>query len=454
MKLSNYSFLFEHEGECFIFSSLSKSFLQIDKESFDILVNKQKGKRNLLENDIDKELYNELKKRFMICESHKDEFLIFKSVLMNVRNSNSSLSFTIAPTMDCCFSCFYCFEKGNHSKKYITEKVMDSIIKNIQSRKELEHVHISWFGGEPLMAIDKMQEFYHKLMKVWKGEFSSHIITTAHHITRETIDILKEIKVTSMQITLDGTEKTHNNIKQTKGCDNAFRKVISNIDMLVEQYPELSINIRVNTTKNNINEYIELHSFFTNKYQGKKLELYPGIVKDRSKKVKKDEGSIFFDNNDCAMFALDLWNKNKIYTNWLSYEYNFAYECGIRNKHMMIVDPEGYLYKCWELIGNKRHAVGKLDEDGNMIVTNHIELNRSLYGADPLYNKECVECSYLPMCAGGCPMLRIENEFEGLKNELCTSHKDHIKEWLTTYLEIKKMGYFGRPKEEASNSES
>lgn len=159
---------------------------------------------------------------------------------------------------------------------------------------------------------------------------------------------------------------------------------------------------------------------------------------------------MFFDNNDCAMFALDLWNKNKIYTDWLSYDHSFSYECGMRNKNMMVIDPEGYVYKCWELIGNKDHAVGKLDKYGNILDINPIEFNRSLYGADPLYNKECVECSYLPMCAGGCPVQRVENEFEGFNNELCTSHKDHIKEWLTTYLELKKLGYFGKPKEEGS----
>ena len=250
MKISNYTFLFENKGEFFIFNSLSKAFLQIDKESFDILLEKQKEKSEVSEQDIDKELFDELKKRLMICENHKDEFLIFKSVLMNIRNSDSHIHFTIAPTMDCCFSCFYCFEKGNHRKKYITEEVMDSIIKNIENRKELQGINITWFGGEPLMAIDKMQQFYNKFRKVWKGKFSSNIITTAHHITPEVIDILKEIEVTDMQITIDGAEKTHNAIKFTKGCDNAFQKLISNIDLLTDKYPELGITCSVcgNTT--------------------------------------------------------------------------------------------------------------------------------------------------------------------------------------------------------------
>jgi len=451
MKVSNYTFLFENNNEYFIFNSLSKSFLQIDKEDFDILSVKQKRKAEISEQDIDKELFDELKKRLMLCENHKDEFLLFKSILMDIRNSDKNIHFTIAPTMDCCFSCFYCFEKGNHKKTYMTEEVMDSIAKNIENRKELQSIHITWFGGEPLMAIDKMQEFYKKFRKVWKGEFSSKIITTAHHITPEVIEVLKEIEVKSMQITLDGAEKTHNSIKVTKGCDNAFQKVISNIDLLVEKYPELAINIRINTTKKNAAEYIDLHKLIYQRYNGRNVNMYPGIVNDRSENRNTDKENDFFSNNDCALFSIDLWNEHKIATYWLKYQDTMFYECAIRNKNVFGIDPEGYLYQCWENIGNKKYAIGKLDKEGNITEINQKVLNRNLYGADPLANQECIECSYLPMCAGGCPINRIENEFEGRCNELCTTHKNYIKEWLSIYLELKKLGYFSKPQEEVSN---
>jgi hypothetical protein len=38
MKISNYTFLFEKSKKYFVFNSLSKTFLLIDKESFCILV--------------------------------------------------------------------------------------------------------------------------------------------------------------------------------------------------------------------------------------------------------------------------------------------------------------------------------------------------------------------------------------------------------------------------------
>jgi uncharacterized protein len=412
------------------------------------LQKKQKNKSEISEKNIDKELFAELKKWLMLCDNYKDEFLIIKSQLISIRNSDKNIHFTIAPTMDCCFSCFYCFEKGNHRKKYITEEVMDSIIKNIENRKELQSINITWFGGEPLMAIDKMREFHKKFRDVWKGAFTSRIITTAHHITTEVIDILKEIEVTSMQITLDGAEETHNSIKFTKNCNNAFQKVISNIDLLTEKYPELIIDIRVNTTPKNAAEYVDLHNFIQKRYSGKPISMYPGFVKDRNKNKNIYIDSNFLNNNDFALFCTDLWKNHKISTHWLKYETAITYECAIRNKNTFAVDPEGYVYQCWEVIGNKKYAIGKLDKDGNVIITNQTELHRNLYGSDPLANQECIECSYLPMCAGGCPIQRIENEFEGRCNEICTIHKDHIKEWLSIYLELKRLGYFSKKEEQ------
>ena len=115
-------------------------------------------------------------------------------------------------------------------------------------------------------------------------------------------------------------------------------------------------------------------------------------------------------------------------------------ECAIRNRNALSVDPEGNVYQCWENIGNKKRTIGRLDSEGNLTDINQTELNRNLYGADPIATPKCIKCSYLPLCGGGCPIQRLQNEFEGTKNDICSSYKNHIKDWLLTYLELKKIG--------------
>lgn len=257
MKISNYSFLFEHESECFIYNSLSKSFLQIDKDSFDILISKKDTGDEVNKEDIDKELYDELKKRLMICQNHKDEFLVFKSILMDVRNSDKRISFTIAPTMDCCFNCFYCFEKGNHKKTYITDEVIDSLIKNIQNCKELEEVHITWFGGEPLLNFRRIESLTGKILGLGIN-YSANIVTNGYLLDENKISKFEDLHINSIQLTIDGLKKEHDRRRPHISGKSSFDRIMKNLDIFFSKNRNIRMNIRVNIDKNNEEQYYPL----------------------------------------------------------------------------------------------------------------------------------------------------------------------------------------------------
>ncbi|MDR0866260.1 MAG: SPASM domain-containing protein [Candidatus Symbiothrix sp.] len=437
MKISKYTFLFSSEGEYYIYNTLSNALIGIDKDSYNVLGQIQSSKSEIKEDDIDKELYDVLEEKRFIAENDTDEFLVYKSIIDAQRNGSNHMHLTIAPTMDCNFSCHYCFEKKE--KTYITSEVIDSLLKYIEQQKDLSSIYLTWFGGEPLMAINQIKEFYDKFQKVWNKEFNSNIITTAYYITPAVIETLKAVKISSMQITLDGNKETHNKVKQTEGCPDAFSKVIRNIDLLTETAPEIHITIRVNLTKENANEYIGLYQFLAKRYKGKNMGIVPAFVNDKGCNTDKNS-SIFFKRKECSEFILNLFNNQRIHSPVIRYPARFFEECAIRNVTSMGVDPDGYIYKCWEIIGNKKQAIGKLD-DGKITDINSTMLNRQRYGADTLDNKTCSQCSYLPICNGGCPIHRVENEFEGGKNDVCTLYKGYLPEFLKAHLKLKKAGF-------------
>lgn len=148
----------------------------------------------------------------------------------------------------------------------------------------------------------------------------------------------------------------------------------------------------------------------------------------------------FFTGTERTQFILDLHNKYKIHSPFIRYPARLFNECAIRNSQAMSFDPEGYAYKCWEVIGNKEYAVGKLNSDGELQIINDIMLNRQMYGADPLEDKICSNCKYLPICHGGCPVQRIENTFDNKQNHCCTHYKGHIEDFLKIHLALKKRG--------------
>ena len=423
MFISPYTILFNRNGKYYAFSTLTKTFLEMDKKTYDALSSDLESikETGAIENSDIRFLYDS----HILCDNPKDEYLICKSMILDRRNDETDMHLTIAPTMDCCFSCYYCFER-NKKPTYMSYKTVDAIIKLICHFKAIKHLHVTWFGGEPLMAVDVIDYFSTKIISTFKGHYSADIITTAFHINEKVIDVLKRSHITEMQISIDGKENSHNAIKFTSSGENSFRKIMDNILLLSNKYPSLNIGVRVNLTKQNYEEYTDLYYDFSKRFTGRKISIFPGFVVSRNNGI---ESKCLFSRNEVSLFSLNLWNMHKIPTPWIIYQKEQS-ECAIRKKNSLVVDASGNVYKCWEKLGDEKHKIGKLSQDG--------QLTRYLYGADILDDEKCRECSMLPICFGGCPILRLENVYEKKRNILCSSYKGKIEQWLSAYIELKE----------------
>ncbi|MBP1631464.1 MAG: arylsulfatase regulator [Bacteroidetes bacterium] len=435
MKISRYTFLFSNnDNELYLYNTLSNALIEIDisqKSLFESLI--KKGQNIDKETINDDEFYDLLLDKRFIVANNSDEFLLYKSIISNYRNINN-LNITIAPTMDCNYSCHYCFEKNE--KKYISSEVIDSIVQYIKFHNDVNVLDVTWFGGEPLMAIDKMKEFYQKMKLNFNKEYKSNIITNGFFITPKILKDLDSIGIQSIQITLDGNKSTHNKIKFTQNCSDTFSKTIENIDLISKITPNIHISIRVNIDKKNSTEYADLYGFISERYKEKtNIGMSPAFVFDTSGLHDCDD---CFSRKQSAKYVLDLYNTNNIHSHYIKYPEPYFHECSIRNKNVIAVDPEGFVYKCWEIIGKKEFAFAKL-VNGKFEEMNFETYNRFMYGADPIDDEKCRQCSYLPICMGGCPFHRIENEFYGKSIDTCTYLKGFLPEFLNAHIETKKQ---------------
>ncbi len=432
--VSIYTFPISNNGQMYIYNTLSNSLLEVDEALYNY-IKKHKDDNTPLDEKIDKETVSTLKESLFITENSYDDFLIYKSLITALRSKDHSVHLTITPTMDCCFNCHYCFEKSKRPS-YMTEKTMQGITKLMGSIDTMKHLHITWFGGEPLMAIPEMERLYGKLRRKLKDiEFSSNIITTGFHLDEKNIRALQRLKISQMQITLDGLKETHNKIKFTEGCDDVFSHILNNLDVTTEIAPEIRILIRVNLTKSNAYEYQELQQMILARYAGKNLYIMPAFVMDRNNCGRSKDPNVF-SAKEYPQYILALGKKG-INPPQLGYpEMNFL-ECAIRNPYSLAFDSDGNFFKCWEHIGNTKYSLGKINKNGVVENVNRTLLNRQMYGADPLENKNCRKCPYLPICCGGCPIQRIENEFEGGKNICCTYYKGYMEKFILEHIRKK-----------------
>ncbi len=436
LKISLYTFVFSDKGRHYLYNTMSNALMEVDEELADF-VRQKKKKDACISDTLDAELTDDLKKNMFITENDEDAILLYKSIINSLRNFKDILILTIAPTMDCCFNCHYCFEK-NKRPSYMSEDVMKGICKYVGKYENIKRIHLTWFGGEPLMAVPEMERFYRKLQRRFKGVTCiSDIITTGFHLNEENIRAMQRLKIRNMQITLDGMKDTHNSIKFTEGCDDAFSVVIDNIGLLTSLAPEIHAVIRVNLTKSNAQEYQELQQFILSRFKGKNISVSPAFVLDRSNCGRTIDSDIF-SKKEYPNYILGL-AKSGIDSPQVRYPDNYVTECAIRNPQALAFDPEGNVYKCWEHIGDEKFAIGRINKKGMIENVNRTLLNRQLYGADPLDDPRCRSCAYLPICHGGCPIHRIENEFQQGENDCCTYYKGHMEEFILHHIRMKEL---------------
>ena len=434
MKFSRYCFFVSNKRGYFLFSTLFFSILQVDESVF-IKLQEYKDICDIDELAVGKELFSVLLENGFLCNSFEDEYRAFQQNCLNARGDDRDLHLTIIPTMNCCFSCNYCFEKKKQVG-VISSDTISSVINYIK-QKNPDSLHVTWFGGEPLLAIKQIEEFSSKIDCNYHGDYSSDIITTGFHIDKSIVDVLKRCHVSDVQVTIDGGKDNHNRIKYTRQCPDTFSRVIENIDLLTSEIPDIHCIIRVNVTKQNIDDIPPLFSMISQRFMARNVWLSPSLVIQNGVACSEQ----LFSSDDYRTLSQMWWSRDKIPTKWI-YGADRT-ECAIRKPSSIVVIPDGSICRCWEVAGDEEFSVGRLTKDGSILFSKAGDsFNERLRLFDPFTSETCSTCPYLPICYDGCPIKGIkQSHANGINTPICTSYKDHLDEWLEIYLDYKESQF-------------
>ena len=250
---------------------LMKYLLRMDVDDGILLHNNVTGQMVLLTDDEAKMLAN-LPERYsgLMEELISFHFLVpedfdeYKSVqqlrkIYQNRAIDDSIShYVILPTTFCNAHCFYCYE-SDYPHVHMTEETAEKLVEYIDKHRHGKGVNISWFGGEPLVGMPRIDQISRGLQE--RGiHYSSSMISNGYlfdeDIIRKSVDLWKLRRV---QITLDGTEEVYNRVKAyAQVNDNPYYRVLRNIDLLSKH--GVIVNIRLNVdfyNKDDIRELIE-----------------------------------------------------------------------------------------------------------------------------------------------------------------------------------------------------
>jgi uncharacterized protein len=426
MKPSRYNVFIDLEGgRKLAFNGLSATLSEIYPENASVVARLIKNSSKP-ETEEEKEIYQALVEGRYLVEDEFDELEFLKVRNRRCRFDKNTFFLTIAPTLGCNFRCEYCFESQRPER--MNEETERALVKFSEKyMKKAEYAGVIWFGGEPTLCvptIERLQSSLREAAEKCGSRFDpASIITNGFLLDGKLAERLKGFGVESAQITIDGPKEVHDRRRKLHNGAGTYDRIMSN---LVESSEILKIVVRVNVDRQNVDDAFAVVEELDKKGILPKVNINFAQVHD-SEGVCADIEKHCLATEEFSVHLTGLY-RLLIDRGFYRIEYpslTLGGHCGADTDGSFVFTPSGDVFKCWEDIAIPEWSVGNIFSEE---LTTHQEANLLKYlGWDPFEREECVSCSILPICMGGCPRQSLEKDRDVGS---CTSWKYNLKEML------------------------
>ena len=390
-KWSRYNILVgDGQSDYLLFSTRTGALLRIDRDC-----------RSQLGGSIDtsSDYFRLLMDLGFLVEDAADEVALISGVYEQARMSRARFSATVELTQACMFRCAYCYQ--SHTAQHMDDETADQVGLYLAKQLEgFEHLHVNWFGGEPLLRLGTLARLAKRLTAAaaeGKRSISQYIATNGYLLTPDVADALRQGGIGTVQITLDGDRESHDQLRTLRSGEGTYTRVLAGCRHVVDA--GMGLLVRVNLNRNNCGHV-------------------DGLLADLSENGITPRNAVIHvtravDHGNCppevaaAMFTVPEFAAEWIKVLRLVAARGFAlpqldpiaYNCPFDLRQTVMLGADGSIRHC----SSSSRPIGHVTQDGE---------ERSCPGElphlkdrDPLGDAECATCVYLPMCMGGCSHL-------------------------------------------------
>lgn len=395
---------------------------------------------------LDTQIFLDLLRGGYVVPSEVDELALLHEQYRMHRFDDRTLILTIAPTIACNFGCDYCFQGQDKPTETMSPEVQEAIVRFVErSAPDLQHVHVAWYGGEPLLRMKVIESLSDRLIDLCKKRglrYDAMIVTNGYKLTADVARSLHARRVQSVQVTMDGDRDHHDSRRHLLSGGRTYDRIVQNLKEAIEAAP-LRYNIRVNIDHRNHSRIRELVDALASEGLAHRqtFRLYFAPVEamtvgchsvEEACMSKKEYGTL---EADLYRYAFEKGLAG------LPYPPRFHGTCAAVRPSGFVVTPTGDIHKCWDTVTSPQHAIGSIfDIEAAM----RSERAQRWLRWSPFDNESCKNCRILPNCAGACAYKFIHaGDTRGEAAILpCPSWKYNIKERLL--LRAEKMGAITR----------
>lgn len=404
-KTSLYNFFVPHENNNFLaYNSRTNALGLLEGEKYSRFMQHSETL-----DELDPALLADLLYGGYILPAEVDEKELIRFNIFKGKFDSSYMGLTIAPTLQCNFRCPYCYEAGVEKPGKMSGEVQKQFLEWLERRlRHIRHLQLTWYGGEPLLALDVITELGEQIMDLTKRyhvQMSSSMITNGYLLTSEVMTKLESLEVQRLQVTLDGPPEVHDQRRYLSNGAPTFAKILDNLKRVAGH--KIAIGIRANVDYENLHQCEQMIDLLTQEGLQDKVGLYFACVESHN--------GINPGDSCMSVEAFSLHNmrlRNRLVE--LNYKTHYGYPrlkgsyCIADNINGFVVDPAGYLYKCWTDIGFTERAIGKVGPEPTISERYQYDSNQLRYMRfDPTTDPTCGECKILPLCVGSCPARRL-----------------------------------------------
>lgn len=333
---------------------------------------------------------------FFINNDVSEYSLVVRQRKLLFTTRSKTLKVVILPTTSCNANCSYCIGMNNPiaNMTYETaERVVDYIVKNSES---YENIKFDWYGGEPLLKQDLIT-FICDVIRYRLPHINYSSVITSNLVCFNDNTLKQAIQSWHLQkinITIDGNEKEHNIRKgYLNSAFNGYRHTLNCICKILEK--QIHVFCRYNIDRNNIKQLRavlkDLKPFFNDE------NFYFFISPLRGADCYEEFYQITEYNNLFYTTGIML-NEAGIHNVIDSFVPKWGYGCCLaKSKHSIVIGPNGALYRCNldDLIESNTTGTVYRGLEKNNVYQKFLSLE---------LDECCVNCVFLPICHGGCPI--------------------------------------------------
>ena len=282
--------------------------------------------------------------------------------------SNERLHLILMPTEACNFRCVYCYEDFKYRR--MEPWVVEAVRRWIASRApRLRSLHLSWFGGEPLLARGVIRTLMGDAASLAVANpdllVTSNATTNGYLLTPAVLTELVDLGVTGYQISFDGPREHHDRKRVLAGGGGSFERIWGNLLAAREVARAFTITIRLHVDRENAEAAPAFLEQVRDAFGGdERFDLY---IRGLSRLGGPNDAALPVFERDEGAMVIEQVKEHARGLGLKLFEAEPGHSiCYAARANSFVVRANGRLNKCTIALEEPSNQVGMLREDGTV----------------------------------------------------------------------------------------